>query len=369
MEKDPFAEYPENTARRLVRERKRLDAKYGSSSHRHVLLVGGSGYIGSPLTIYLLSCGYRVTNLDLHVYGHGSIPLAYLGHPQYRIVAGDMGNASRLDYALDGVTDVVLLAGLVGDPITKKFPEESAAINDVALRRCIDQLNGRGLERVIFISTCSNYGLVEDDILVTEESPLLPLSLYAKSKVAAEEYILSLKGKVDYHATILRFATAFGLSPRMRFDLTVNEFVRELCLGRTLVVYDEQSWRPYCQVKDFATLIERVLASPAEDVSFEVFNAGTERNNHTKKEIVDIILSRLPDRTVCYSSNGSDLRNYRVDFPKVRNRLNFEPRYSVADGVEEIIWAVEEGLLEDVERLPNVYGNYDLPLLRSSAAA
>lgn len=368
MRTDPFANYPEDIARRIADEQKRIMAKYGSSSPRHVLLIGGSGYIGSPLTMHLLSLGYRVTNLDLHVYGHGSIPLAYLAHPRYRLVTGDMGDASRLNYALDGVTDVVLLAGLVGDPITKKFPNESAAINDLALRNCIDQLIGRGLERVVFISTCSNYGLVEEDILVNEESPLLPLSLYAKSKVAAEKYILSLKGKVDYHATILRFATAFGLSPRMRFDLTVNEFVRKLYLGKKLVVYDEQSWRPYCHVKDFATLIERVLVFPAEDISFEVFNVGTERNNHTKKEIVDIILTRLPDRKVYYSSNGTDLRNYRVDFTKVRNRLHFEPRYSVADGVDEIIWAIKEGMLENVERLPNIYGNYDLPVLSSSTA-
>ena len=364
-----LADLPLEVAHRLAEERKRILEKYGPAHGRHVLLIGGSGYIGGPLTTHLLSAGYRVTNLDLHVYQHGRVALGYLAHPHYHLVVGDMGHTPALDYALDGVTDVVLLAGLVGDPITKKFPEESAAINDVALRNCIDQLNGRGLERVIFISTCSNYGLVEGDELVTEDSPMSPLSLYAESKVAAEKHILSLRGEVDYHPTILRFATAFGLSPRMRFDLTVNEFARELYLDRELVVFDAQSWRPYCHVKDFATLIARVLAFPAEDVSFEVFNAGSERNNHTKREIVDIILSQLPDRTVSYSSNGGDRRNYRVAFSKVRSRLFFEPQYSVADGVEEVIWALEAGLLDDVERLPNVYGNYSLPLFSRSAAA
>lgn len=364
-----FADLPRDVADRLAEEKKRVLGKYGSAPGRHVLLIGGSGYIGGPLTTLLLSCGYRVTNLDLHVYGHGSLALGYVQDPRYRLVVGDMGHAPTLDDALDGVTDVVLLAGLVGDPITKKCPEESAAINDVALRNCINQLGGRGLERVIFISTCSNYGLVEGDALVSEESPLSPLSLYAKSKVAAEKHILSLKGNVDYHPTILRFATAFGLSPRMRFDLTVNEFARELCLNRKLVVYDEQSWRPYCHVKDFATLIGRVLAFPAEDVSFEVFNAGSERNNHTKKEIVETVLSRLPNRTVIYGANGGDRRNYRVDFSKVRSRLNFEPKYSVADGVEEVIWAIKVGLLDDVERLSNIYGNYSLPVFSASAVA
>ena len=153
-----------------------------------------------------------------------------------------------------------ILAGLVGDPITKKFPYEAHDINDIALRGCIDQLNGRGLNKVIFVSTCSNYGLIQDDVLADEDFELTPLSLYAKSKVGAEKHLLSLKGQTDYHPTILRFATAFGLAPRMRFDLTVNEFTREVAEGNELVVYDAHTWRPYCHVRDFARLIGRVLA-------------------------------------------------------------------------------------------------------------
>ena len=352
---------PPEVARRLSAEEKRVADKLGRSRRRRVLLIGGSGYIGGPLTTHLLRIGCEVTNLDLLVYRHGSVSVSYMAHPGYRFVIGNMGHAPTLDDALEGVTDVVILAGLVGDPITKKFPEESAAINDVALRNCIDRLNERGLERVIFISTCSNYGLVAGDELVNEEAPLSPLSLYAKSKVAAEKHLLSLKGTVDYQPTILRFATAFGLSPRMRFDLTVNEFARELYLDRELVVYDAESWRPYCHVKDFASLIARVLAFPADDVSFEVFNAGGECNNHTKQEIVDLILSCLPKRKVVYRPHSLDQRNYRVDFSKVRNKLFFEPLYSILDGVDEIIWAIRVGLLDDVDRLPNIYHNYTLP--------
>ena len=352
---------PTSVARRLFAEEKRMADRLGRSRRRRVLLIGGSGYVGGPVTAHLLSIGYEVTNLDLLVYRHGSVSLSYIAHPGYHMVIGDMGHAPTLDQALEDVTDVVILAGLVGDPITKKFPEESAAINDVALRKCIDQLNNRGLERVIFISTCSNYGLVVGDELVNENSPLSPLSLYAKSKVAAEEYLLSLKGNVDYHPTILRFATAFGLAPRMRFDLTVNEFARELCLDQQLIVYDAQTWRPYCHVKDFASLIARVLAFPAEDVSFEVFNAGGDSNNYTKQGIVDIILSRLPNGKIDYRPGSSDQRNYRVDFSKVRNKLFFEPRHSIQDGVDEIIWAIKSGLLDEVNFLPNIYGNYALP--------
>jgi nucleoside-diphosphate-sugar epimerase len=355
-------------AGRLATENERRDAKLGGSRARRVLLVGGSGYIGGPVTAHLLGLGYEVTNLDLLVYRHGSVSLGFIAHPGYRFVIGDMGDTAALDRALDRVTDVVILAGLVGDPITRKFPQESADINDAALRCCIDHLNGRNLESVVFISTCSNYGLVEGDALVDENAPLSPLSLYAKSKVAAETYLLSLQGQIDYQPTILRFATAFGLAPRMRFDLTVNEFARELYLGRELVVYDAENWRPYCHVRDFARLIARVLESADEDVAFEVFNAGGEQNNHTKQELVEIILARLPQRTVSYRSNSADRRSYRVDFSKVRRRLDFEPLYSVADGVEEIIWAIGAGLLDEVDLLPQFYGNYALPGLRGASA-
>ena len=151
---------------------------------------------------------------------------------------GDLCDPEDMQRALDGITDVILLAGLVGDPITKKYPEASQAINDVGIKNCIDQLNGLGLEHLVFVSTCSNYGLVEDDQLADEKFELKPLSLYAKSKVAIEQYIIGLNGNVDYTPTVLRFATAFGLSTRMRFDLTVSEFTRELVLGRELLVYD-----------------------------------------------------------------------------------------------------------------------------------
>lgn len=352
---------PREIRRRISDEARRLSAKLGRSRARRVLLVGGAGYIGCPLTTHLLSLGYEVTNLDLLVYRHGRVCLGHLAHPGYRLVVGDMGDEDTLDEALRGVTDIVILAGLVGDPITKKFPGASAAINERGLRNCIDRLNDRGLERVIFISTCSNYGLARGDGLVNEESPLSPLSLYASAKVDAERYLLSLKGKVDYQPTILRFATAFGLSQRMRFDLTVNEFTRELYRDRQLIVYDASTWRPYCHVKDFARLISHVLAFPAEDVSFEVFNAGCEQNNHTKQQIVDIILSRVPKRRVLYKSNSSDQRNYRVDFSKLRTRLFFEPGYSVGDGVDEIIFALKAGLLDEAEVSSTAYGNYELP--------
>ena len=304
----------------------------GASRARKVLLVGGAGYVGGPVAAHLMDQGKAVRVLDLLVYGHQGASLGAMLNPAYEFVFGDLGDERALDAALEGCTDVVILGGLVGDPITKAFPEESHRINDLAVRRCIDRLNGKGLKRVIFVSTCSNYGM--SDQIATEESELKPLSLYAASKVEAERYLLSLRGKVDYAPTVLRFSTAFGLSPRMRFDLTVSEFTRELFLDRELLVFDAHTWRPYCHVGDFSRLIDHVLEAPAEDVAFEVFNAGSDGNNHTKQSIVDLIQSRLPNRRVTYRANSSDPRNYRVSFEKLRTRLGFECSYSVADGID-----------------------------------
>jgi len=340
-----------------------------ASIGRRVVLIGGAGYIGVPVTRQLMEAGYHVRTLDRLVYQNGSSLLGHTQQPTFEFIFGDMGDDGALDRALGGVSDVIILAGLVGDPITKKFPRESGAINEQALRRCIDRLDGRGLNKVIFISTCSNYGMIADDEVAHEGFALKPLSLYAKAKVAAETYLLSLRDRVDYHATVLRFATGFGLAPRMRFDLTVNEFARELFLGRELTVYDADTWRPYCHVRDFARLIQRVLEVPPDVVSFEVFNGGSDMNNLTKRHIVKMVLEHLPDGRVVYRAQSADPRNYRVDFRKARERLQFEAEFSVGCGISEIIAALRSHLLDDVDARPNFYGNYELPGLGDHQSA
>lgn len=343
------------------RDDRREETWQNSGPVRRVLLIGGAGYIGVPVGRHLLTAGWRARTLDRLVYHNGSSLLGQAPERASEFVYGDMSDDAALDSALRGVTDVVILAGLVGDPITRKFPRQSHAINEAALRHCIDRLKGRGLDRVVFISTCSNYGMIPDNAVAHEGFELNPLSLYAKAKVAAERYLLSLRGQVDYHATVLRFATAFGLAPRMRFDLTVNEFVRELFVGNELVVYDADTWRPYCHVRDFARLIQRVLEAPAEAVSFEVFNGGGDANNLTKRQIANLVLDRVPEGRVVYRENSTDPRNYRVDFRKVRETLHFEPEFDVAYGVGEVVAALRSHLLDDVDARPNFYGNYELP--------
>jgi nucleoside-diphosphate-sugar epimerase len=328
--------------------------------NKTVLIIGGAGYIGPVITHHLLSAGYKVKCLDLFLYHNNTTVIPYLSNPNYSFIYGDLRDRNALGRALQDVTDVVLLAGLVGDPITKKYPKISQVINDEGILKCIDFLDGRGLDRVIFVSTCSNYGLIKSDELADETFPLSPLSLYAKSKVAAEQHLFAKKGKVDYVPTILRFATAFGLAPRMRFDLTVNEFVRELASGRELLVFDAQTWRPYCHVKDFGRLIQQVIEAPRAKIAFEVFNAGGEINNFTKQGVVDTILALLPNAKVRYQEHGTDPRNYRVNFRKVRDILGFEPEYTVEFGVKELLNAIRERVFDRADLMRDFHGNYQI---------
>lgn len=325
-----------------------------------ILLIGGAGYIGSVLTSHLLKKGYKVTVLDNFIYDNHFAVIPYTGDPDYTLVAGNMNDNTVLEKASRGVKNVILLAGLVGDSITKKYPTESHDINIKGIQNCMDYFNGKGINKLVFISTCSNYGLIKENELADEEFKLNPLSLYAQAKVTNEQYLLSKKDEADYTGVILRFATAFGLSPRMRFDLTVSEFVRDIYFGRELLVFDEHTWRPYCHVRDFARLLEIVINAENNKVGFEVFNAGGNLNNFTKKMIVDAILKLIPEGKVKYGENGSDPRNYRVSFAKVKNVLSFEPHYRVQDGIKELIEGLRNGIYADSLAGKNKYGNYEI---------
>lgn len=357
------AQLPVSYQEEIYEERLRFDKEILSPreiERRKILIFGGAGYIGSVLSGHLLGCGYNVRVSDGLYFNNGITVLPHFDNPDFEFLYGDVTDKGHIEMALKDVTDVVILTGLVGDPITKKYPRESSRINDQGILRLIDSCSNRGIARVIFVSTCSNYGLIAGNISADEGHELSPLSLYAKSKVAAELHLLSLKGTVDYSATILRFATAFGLSSRMRFDLTVSEFTRTMYRGEDLLVYDADTWRPYCHVKDFAEVIRRVLEAPSQRVAFQVFNAGGDVNNATKQTIVDIIKSLVPEAPVRYQKHGSDPRNYRVDFKKLREAIYFEPSMTIHDGVVELLSALRQGLFLKIDQPPSFHGNWAL---------
>lgn len=327
---------------------------------KNIFLIGGEGYIGNVLSQILLSHGYKVISYDNLLYKNHPCVLNKIHHENYRFIYGDIVDIISQEKVFNEINAVVLLAGLVGDPITKKYPKESAIINNEGIKNVINLCSKFHIEKFIFVSTCSNYGLIGSEELADENYELNPLSFYAKSKVNAEKYILSLKDKTDMNPTILRFATAFGLSPRMRFDLTVSDFTLNLAIGNELLVYDPHTWRPYCHVKDFANLIEMVIESPNEKVAWEIFNAGSDVNNATKQMIVNYILEKFPDGKVQYQEHGSDPRNYRVSFEKVKSVIGFEPKYTIQDGIKELIEAINNHIFDHVDQNPNFFGNYEI---------
>jgi nucleoside-diphosphate-sugar epimerase len=325
---------------------------------RHVLVIGGAGYVGSPLVRRLLASRCRTRVLDALIYGHGSTLHDLCDDPRFSFLRGDYGDPDVLDRALQGATDVVLLAALVGDPICKKYPETAKRVNQESAQKLFARIDGTGVQRFVFASTCSNYGLRSNSDAATEEAELNPLSLYAETKVAVERHILERSESVSFSPTILRLATAYGFSKRMRFDLTISQFARDLALGNDLLVYDQDTTRPYCHVEDISRAIEQVLAAPEEKVSGKVFNVGGNEENWTKKMIVDIITKHVPEAKPRFKEGGFDPRNYRVSFDRIASALGFRIRHSVPGNIPCVIEAVRAGLFDDYEERKNFYGNY-----------
>jgi nucleoside-diphosphate-sugar epimerase len=324
---------------------------------RSVLVVGGAGYVGSVLTSRLLDAGARVRVLDHLIYDNGFALQHLLDHGRLSFIRGDLRDEAVFRVAADGVTDIVLLASLVGDPICKKYPQLALQVNQEGAKRIIDLLDTVGAERFVFTSTCSNYGIHDPSVLASETSELNPQSLYAKTKIEVENHLLEAARTSKASGTVLRISTAYGLSPRMRFDLTVSQFAWELGSGAPLLVYDADTWRPYCHVRDISKAIIGVLGAPADLVRGEVFNVGNTEQQFTKRMIVEEIQKHLPGTQVEYRTGDTDPRNYRVSFEKITSRLGFSCDFTVQRYLPNVVDAVKAGVFPDV-RSNNRFGNY-----------
>ena len=327
-----------------------------------MLVIGGAGYIGNVLVRKLLGAGLRVRVLDRLLYEHGSSLAGVAEHPRFSFLRGDLCDPAQLELALDEITDVVLLAALVGDPVSKRYPELTRAVNEEGAIGVFEALRGRGIDRFVFTSTCSNYGLRESEEPATEDSELSPLSLYAETKVAFERFVFDRASEADFCPTVLRVATAYGLSQRMRFDLTIAEFARTMAIGEELVVYDADTWRPYCHVEDISQAILTAMEAPADRVRGEVFNVGHSDENYTKRMVVEAAHQQLEGAgRVSFEEGGVDPRNYRVSFEKARRELGFEPRFRVPASIAALVSAVRAGIFDDVEERPAYYASHTLP--------
>jgi nucleoside-diphosphate-sugar epimerase len=311
-----------------------------------ILVTGGAGYVGAVVVDELLERGYSVRVLDTLL--HGSVPslLQSWSNERFQFVRGDIRDSSARRAALEDVRAVLHLAAIVGDPACARDPETARAVNVDATRGLLDDAEAAGVERCVIASTCSNYGKMADsNIYATEEFELRPVSLYAETKVAAE---LDALERADGLGTCcLRFATVYGVSPRMRFDLTVNEFTREVALGAELVVFGEQFWRPYVHVRDAARAIVACLEAASDAVAGEVFNVGATDQNLRKQDLVELLVARLPDTKIERVARAEDPRDYRVSFEKIGSTLGFAVTRTVAEGVDEVLALLRSGAVID----------------------
>ena len=318
----------------------------------HVLVTGGAGYVGSGLLRELLSENYSVTCVDNLMFGGESL-LDILHNKNFNFIKCDVNDYILFEKVLvsNKFDAVIHLAAIVGDPACKLYSDLANKTNWDSTKWLLDKCVELDIPRFVFASTCSNYGKMEDpESYVDEESTLAPVSLYAELKVKFEKYMLNeMDKKSNFSPTSLRFSTVYGLSPRMRFDLTVNEFTKDLALGRELIIFGEKFWRPYCHVKDFSNAFITVLRSPTNKVAYNVFNVGDTSENYTKQMLVEEIQKAIPEANIKYVDKNEDPRDYRVNSDKIKRELGFEITMRVPDGIEEVKRMVQEGVIQDPE--------------------
>lgn len=336
----------------------------GSSAPMRVLVTGGAGYIGSLLTGVLLNRGDHVTVVDELLFGGESL-LGYWHHPNFRFVKGDVCDPAVLERAFSGdmdhpksriphfefrISSVVHLAAIVGFPACQAVGKQVAwRYNVEATQHVFEAAEAAGVKRFVLSSTYSNYGVGENGQPVTEESPLCPQSLYAETKIAAEEYLLRQAERSTCAPLVFRFATLFGISPRTRFDLIVNQFVLEALSKRELVIYQRGYSRSFVHVRDVVDGIILGLSAPEKKVRGQVYNLGSDDGNYTKDEIAALVKKHVDGLKVIYKdlSFGGDMRDISVSFAKIKRELGFEARIGVEDGIIEVRDALQLGLIKD----------------------
>jgi len=323
-----------------------LDSSASRRTKQSVLVVGGAGYIGSLLTERLLQLGYKVRVLDALLYGREPLR-AVDRHPDFELMVGDCRNIRDVVSAVKDMDAIVDLAAIVGDPACEQDQAAAREINYGSTRMLIEVAKGHGVERFLFASSCSVYGATDHEM--DEGSDVSPISLYAQTKVDSERALLAAQSE-DFHPTVLRFATVFGLGYRPRFDLVVNLLTARAYQDSKITIFNGEQWRPFIHVRDVVEAIVLAMEAPVRLVSGEIFNVGDSDLNHTLQGIAQIIKHVFPETEVEHIAN-SDRRNYRVNFDKIRNRLGFKARYTVQYGVEDLRAAFTQQVIRDYKDL------------------
>lgn len=295
----------------------------------NILITGGAGYLGSVITPTLLMQGHQVTVIDNFMYRQSSL-LDCCRYPNFEIVRGDCRDASLVLSKLRQCDVVIPLAAIVGMPLCEQDPTNAKLINEDAVRFIVDHLSAE--QKIIFPMTNSGYGIGQEGVVCTEESPLKPISLYGVTKANAEACVLAHDNAITF-----RLATVFGLSPRMRLDLLVNDFVYRAVTDASVVVFEGHFIRNYIHIRDVAKAFVHALSN-FDTLKGNAFNVGLEDANLSKIELCEVIKRQLPKFEYVEAQVGEDpdKRNYKVSNQKILS-TGYRPDWRLEEGIEELI--------------------------------
>jgi nucleoside-diphosphate-sugar epimerase len=285
--------------------------------------------------------------LDRFFYGKEPIA-SVLDHPNLHIINADFRDVGKVVEAMQGADTVVHLGAIVGDPACALDEDLTIEVNLMATRTVAEVARACGVQRFVFASTCSVYGASADDELLNESSPLHPVSLYAVSKLASEQVLMELATDT-FAPTCLRFSTIYGLSGRTRFDLVVNLLTAKAILDNEITIQGGDQWRPFLHVDDAALSLLVTLEAPLERVRQEIFNVGSDEQNCTIQQVGELVQSMVPGSELVNMGSGGDRRNYRADFRKIREQLNFHPQWTIERGIQQVIDVISSGQVAEYQ--------------------
>jgi nucleoside-diphosphate-sugar epimerase len=313
-------------------------------SHRHVLVIGGAGYVGSVLIPKLLERDYDITVLDALLYGNGAAVIEHAGRQRIRFVRGDIRSVESVASACRYADAVVHLGGLVGDPSCALDEELTVEINLTSTGMIGSVVRGLGIPRLVFASSCAVYGAGQG--VLDEDSELAPVSTYARTKAESERVLMAM-ADTGFAPTALRFGTFYGLSPRPRFDLVVNLLAAKAVREGSISIFGGEQWRPFIHVDDGADAIIAALEAPMAAVRGQAFNVGSDDQNHTLTEVAGMIADLTPGLEVITEPAAAVEADYKVSFAKIRDVLGFVPSHTLSDGIAQIQNAIRRDEVGD----------------------
>lgn len=313
------------------------------SKSKKVLVFGGAGYIGCVLVKMLINLNFEVTVYDKFIYTSKKHFINHFKSSKLRIVKGDSQNISEIFEAIRKNDIVIHLAEMVGDPLCEKKPKKTYAINYLASMTISNICKNLGISKFIYVSSCSVYG--SNDYLTSETSKINPLSIYAKLKALSEKAIIR---NFDKHCKpcILRLGTVYGSSFRPRYDLVINLFSGLSANKKQITIAGGNQWRPFVHVKDVGRAIIKIINSDFKKTDNQIFNIVGE--NVQIKDIGKAIKKINPKANITFSNNIKDNRNYKSSNKKAKNLLNFKTKYTINDGIKEVIEYTKKNKIKNI---------------------